>query len=163
MGKTIILGSAAALILFGMLMSCAMPGISDVEFAKELMKESADYTNTYTPPGKSAGSGGLTIDLVSHIQEPPGVHNFELILIFDEYVPSFASNSSVSGELAVSIVYNENDQTVTIVVSETLNVEGEHEGLYRFNDATLTIDLVTGEYEYSGSVTIRDTIHDVSK
>jgi hypothetical protein len=163
MGKTIILGSAAVLILLTSLLSCSMPGISDVEFAKGLMKESADATDLYTPPGKSALPAGFSIVPVSYLEDPAGVHNYELILVFDNFVPNFAPNSSVSGELTVSIVYDENNETVTIVVSETLTVAGEHEGVYRFNNATLTIDLVTGEYEYSGTVTIRDTVHDVSK
>jgi hypothetical protein len=163
MGKTIILGSAVVLILLTALLSCSMPGMSDVEFAKGLMKESSDSSGLYTPPGKSAGPAGLTIVPVSYIEDPAGVHNYELTLVFDHYVPDFAPNSDVSGDLTVNVVYDENNETVTIVVSDTLTVAGEHKGVYRFNNTTLTIDLVTGEYEYSGTVTIVDTVHDVSK
>jgi hypothetical protein len=42
MGKKILVLSATGVILLGLLISCKLSGMSDVEFAKELMKVSAD-------------------------------------------------------------------------------------------------------------------------
>jgi hypothetical protein len=43
--------------------------------------------------------------------------------------------------------------------SGPLTVDGKHEGLYEFNDATITYDMATGEYSFGGSVTIDGVIH----
>ena len=69
MVKRVLFLSAAGVFLIGLLMSCTMPGMSDVEFAKELMAESAEATGLYEDPmaSKSGGSTGgeppIQIDL----------------------------------------------------------------------------------------------------
>ena len=165
--KSKLLYAAAVLILLGLLMSCTEPGISDVEFATALMEETAnaagDETGLYTTPSKSAGLGdGITITVDSWEENPPEVYTLGLTITFDDYTPPFEPNSTVSGALQALLTYDHVVRIVTIAFSSTLVVEGEHAGTYDYN-ATLTIDLATGEYEYSGSVKIGDTVHEVTK
>lgn len=169
--KSKLLLAAAALILLGLLMSCTEPGISDVEFATALMEEVAntagDETSLYPTPSKSAGPGddGIGFDFVDLGEDPPEVYNYELTITFDDYIPTFAPNSLVSGELtaliAVDLIDPENP-VITIVFIGALVVTGEHAGNYDYN-ATLVIYLATGEYEYSGWVKIGSTVHEVTK
>lgn len=170
--KSKLLLAAAAPILLGLLMSCTEPGISDVEFATALMEEVAntagDETGLYPTPSKSAGPGdGITITFDPWEVDPPegGVYNLGLTITFDDYIPTFAPNSLVSGELtallAVDIIDPENP-VITIVFTGALVVTGEHAGTYDYN-ATLIIYLATGEYDYSGSVKIGGTVHEVTK
>jgi len=164
MRKTLLLAAAISLILLGFLMSCELSGMSDVEFAKALMEGSADSTELYSPPSKSFGSGdnGLTWDIVAYLEDPVGTHNWEILFTFTDYTPSFAPNSIVNGSLTADVTIDTDADTVTIAFYGTLTVDGEHAGEYIYT-AQLIIYLNTGEYEYSGQVRIRDTVHEVTK
>jgi hypothetical protein len=152
--------------LLALLLSCTLSGMSDIEFAKALIKETADTTGVYPTQGKSAGPGdsGISFTINPIPEDPPLNGPFDVTFSFSDFSPSFAPNSTVSGEIVATITYDPNpdNPSVTVEFQGTLTVDGEHAGSYRF-EATLYIDLVTGEYEYSGTVTIRETVHDVSK
>jgi hypothetical protein len=164
MRKTILLAAAISLILLVFLMSCELSGMSDVEFAKALMEGSADSTELYSPPSKSFGSGdnGLIWDIVAYSEDPVGTYNWEILFTFTDYTPPFAPNSIVTGSLTAYVAIDTDEQTVTIDFDGgPLTVVGEHAGDYLYT-AQLVIDLATGEYEYSGQVRIRDTVHEVT-
>jgi len=164
MKKSILVTIGITLFLLGFLMSCDLSGMSDVEFAKALMEESADSTGLYSAPSKSAGFGddGLTITIDPVPDNPPLNGPFEVTFTFTNYTPPFAPNSIVNGSLTADIIYDPDAQTVTIAFEGNLTVVGEHAGEYLYS-AQLIIDLATGEYEYSGTVRIRDTVHEVTK
>jgi hypothetical protein len=163
MRKTMLLAAVVSLILLGFFMSCELSGTSDVEFAKALLEESSDSTGLYSPPGKSAGPGdGLSFSIVPLSIEPPGPYIYEVTLTFTDYTPLFASNSIVNGILTAYIAIDTDAQTVTIDFDGSIVVTGEHAGEYLYS-AQLIIHLDTGEYEYSGKVTIGGTVHDVTK
>ena len=164
MRKTILLAAAISLVLLGFLMSCELSGMSDVEFAKALMDESGDSTELYSAQSKSGGPAddGLTWDIVSYLEDPVGIHNWEITFTFTDYTPSFAPNSIVNGSLTADVTIDTDAETVTIAFYGTLTVDGEHAGEYIYT-AQLIIYLNTGEYEYSGQVRIGSTVHEVSK
>jgi len=164
MRKTILLATAVSLILLGFLMSCELSGMSDVEFAKALMEESADSTELYTAQSKSVGPGdsGLTITIDPLPGDPPLNGPFVVTFTFTDYTPSFAPNSIVNGILTADITVDTGAETVTIAFYGTLTVDGEYAGEYIYT-AQLIIYLASGEYEYSGQVRIRDTVHEVTK
>jgi len=159
MGRKILYFGAGGLILLGLLMSCTISGMSDVELAKELMKESADATGLYPEPVgsktfSSKGAGlSITIDLPDG--NPPETGPYTVTLTFDDYIPSFAPNSLVNGVLTATVWLDlePSIRTVTIAFYGDLIVMGEHEGTYHF-EAELIIDLSTGEYGYSEYITI---------
>jgi hypothetical protein len=162
--KTIFVAIGLSLILLGFLTSCNLSGMSDVEFAKALMEESADSTGLYSAPSKSAGLGddGLSISIVPISVEPPGPYIYQVTFTFTDYTPTFASNSIVDGSLTADITIDMDAETVTVDFSGTLSVNGEHAGEYIYT-AQLIIYLATGEYEYSGKITTGGTVHDVTK
>ena len=45
--------------------------------------------------------------------------------------------------------------------SGPLTVEGTHEGLYEFNDASISYDVAAGRYSFGGSVTIDGVVHNL--
>jgi len=147
--------AAIGLILGVLLVSCTLSGISDSEFAQALMEEAADATGLYTPPSKGPDlSGGLTFTPVGVVQDPPGVFTHTLTAEFDNYVPKFEPDSSVSGTITVTIEIN--DPIIQVDFLGDLTVSGEHAGQYHF-EATLEIDLAAEQYEYSGTVRIDGT------
>ncbi len=164
MRKTLLLAAAISLILLGFLMSCELSGMSDVEFAKALMEGSADSTELYSAQSKSGGPAddGLSISILPLSVEPPGPYIYEVTFTFTDYTPSFAPNSIVNGSLTADVTIDTDADTVTIAFYGTLTVDGEHAGEYIYT-AQLIIYLNTGEYEYSGQVRIRDTVHEVTK
>ena len=80
--------------------------------------------------------------------------------MFDDYTPSFAPNSLVSGTLVVEIILDLDSENPSVALhfEGNLTVVGEHGGTYRY-DADLTIDLSTGEYEYSEYIEIDGKVH----
>jgi hypothetical protein len=90
----------------------------------------------------------------------PGSPGDGLTIIFADYTPGFASNSLVNGVLTASVRLDLDSETptVTIVFEGDLVVTGEHAGEY-FYDATLIIDLTTGEYTYSEYIIIDGKVH----
>jgi hypothetical protein len=163
MGKKLLFGSVIGLSLLGLLMSCTLSGMSDVEFARALTEESADATNLYPEQSKTVpADDGLVILIQSTGEDPTGVYNYEVTFSFSNYTPPFAPDSIVEGELTGTVAFDAVQEVVTVVFEGHLTVQGEHAGDYYF-DSTLVIYLATGEYEYDGSVKIGDTVHDVSK
>ena len=164
MRRTILLAAAVSLILLGFLISWDLSGISDVEFAKALMEESADSTGLYSAPSKSAlpDDDGLSWDIVSYFEDPVRTHNWEITFTFTDYTPPFAPNSIVNGTLTTEITFDTDAQTVIVTFNGSLIVTGEHEGDYIYT-AQLIIYLDTGQYDYSGKITIGGAVHDVTK
>ena len=162
MNKRILLLAAAGLILLGFLMSCTLSGMSDVEFAKELMRESADATGLYPEPvsGKSGSSGaaGLTFTISLPDGNPPETGPYIVTVGFDDYTPTFAPNSLVNGELTLEVTLDLDNEMVTILFYGELVVVGEHGGTYEY-DARLIIDLSTGEYKYAEDIMIDGDVH----
>jgi len=164
MGKRVLFITAAGVILIGLLMSCTLSGMSDVEFAKELMVESADATGLYEDPiaSKSGGSSGDTLEITIDLPEgnPPETEPYIVTFVFDDYTPSFAPNSLVSGTLVVEIILDLDSENPSVALhfEGNLTVVGEHGGTYRY-DADLTIDLSTGEYSYSEYIEINGKVH----
>ena len=164
MVKRVLFLSAAGVFLIGLLMSCTMPGMSNVEFAKELMAESADATGLYEDPmaSKSGGSSGDTIEITIDLPEgnSPKTGPYIATFVFDDYTPSFAPNSLVSGTLVVEIILDLDSENPSVALhfEGNLTVVGEHGGTYRY-DADLTIDLSTGEYSYSDYIVIDGKVH----
>jgi hypothetical protein len=159
MVKRVLVISAAGAVLIAFLMSCTTPGMSDVEFAKELMVGSAYDTELYddSPAGKSGGStGGESSIQIDPIPPDPGPYS----ITFTNYTPGFAPNSVVNGTVEVTLSFDQfpDPQTLIIAFEGELFVKGEHAGTYIF-DAELIIDLSTGEYSYSGDITIDNKVH----
>jgi hypothetical protein len=159
MVKRVLFISAAGAILIALLMSCTTPGMSDVEFAKELMVGSAEDTGLYddSMTSKSDGStGGEPPIQIEPIPPDPGLYS----ITFTNYTPGFAPNSVVNGTVVVTLSFDQypDPQTLTIAFDGELFVKGEHAGTYIF-DAELIIDLSTGEYTYSGDITIDNKVY----
>jgi len=162
MNKRIFFFAAAGLILLGFFMSCTLSGISDVEFAKELMKESAAATGLYPEPvssksGSSAGEG-LTFTISLPDGNPPQTGPYIVTFTFDDYTPTCAPNSLVNGELTLEVTLDLDNELVTILFNGELVVVGEHAGTYEY-DARLIIDLATGEYKYAEDIMIDGNVH----
>jgi hypothetical protein len=168
MDKKAFFMAGAGLILLAFLMSCTLSGPSEVEFAKDLMKESADTTadttGLYDKPviGKTGTPTGdaLTIDIHLPPGNPPETGPYIVTLTFDDYIPACAPNSIVRGVLVATVTLDLDGEppTVTIVFDGDLIVFGEHSGDYYY-DAVLIIDLSTGEYTYSGDIVIDDKVY----
>lgn len=159
MVKRVLFLSAAGVFLIGLLMSCSMPGMSDLEFAKELMAESADATGLYEDPmaSKSGGStGGEPPIQIVPIPPDPGPYS----IIFTNYTPGFAPDSVVNGTIEVTLSFDQypDPKTLTIAFDGELTVVGEYAGTYYFT-AEIIIDLSTGEYTYSGDIVIDGKVH----
>jgi hypothetical protein len=156
MGKRVVFATAAGVILIGFLMSCTFSGISDVEFAKELVKESSEATKEatteFTEPVKdnpdSSPGEQYPIQIVLPEDNPPIPGPYQII--FTNFTPAFAPNSLVSGELELTITLSSDpyNPTVTLQFEGELIVTGEHEGTYSI-DVSLVVDLSTWEYTYS--------------
>ena len=159
MVKRVLFLSAAGVFLIGLLMSCTMPGMSDLEFAKELMAESADATGLYEDPmaSKSGGStGGEPPIQIDPLPSGPGPYS----ITFTNFTPGFAPDSVVNGTVEVTISFDQypDPQTLTIAFDGELIVVGEYAGTYLFS-AELIVDLSTGEYSYSGDIVIDGKVH----
>jgi hypothetical protein len=155
--------ATSGLILLAFLMSCTFSGMSDLEFAKGLMKDSTDpmgLSDDYTKSKSSGSPGGddpIQIDPDPKIPPDEG----QYWIIFTNYTPGFAPNSVVNGTVEVTLSYNliSEPQTATLYFVGDLTVSGEHEGIYQFK-ATLIIDS-NGDYTYSGEITIDGTKHQI--
>jgi hypothetical protein len=164
MSKRIFFLAAAGLALFALLMSCTIPGMSDVEFAKELMAESADATGLYeaSGAGKSGGSTAdtLTITIDLPTGNPPDTGPYMVTFTFNDYTPGFAPSSLVNGELTPEVSLDLENKLVTFSFddNDVLIVTGENAGTYTF-DVTLIIDLSTGQYTYSGEIVIDNKVY----
>ena len=162
MAKRILIFTAVVLALVGLMISCTISGMSDVEFAKELMVESADATGLYdTSAGSKSGSPvgeGLTITIDLLDGNPEETGPYIVTLTFDDFTPGFAPNSLVNGVLTAVVTIEIENELVTIIFDGQLTVVGEHAGIYYFS-ANLIIDLSTGEYTYSGEITIDGKVH----
>lgn len=164
MVKRVLFISAAGMILIGLLLSCTFSGMSDLEFAKELMVESADATGLYEDPlaSKSGGSAADTLEITIDLPagNPPETGPYIVTFVFDNYTPSFAPNSLVSGTLVVEVLLDLDSENPNVALhfEGDLTVVGEHGGIYRY-DADLTVDLSTGEYSYSEYIEIDGKVH----
>ena len=162
MAKRILVSIAVVSALVGLLISCTLSGMSDVEFAKELMVESTDATGLYdTSAGSKSGGStgeGLTIQIDLPDGNPPDTGPYIVTFTFDDFTPGFAPNSLVNGVLTATITLDLDNELVTIVFDGDLTVAGEHSGEYIY-DAVLVIDLSTGEYTYSGDIVIDDKVY----
>jgi hypothetical protein len=166
MGKNVLFVTAAGLVMLALLISCTLSGTSDLEFAKELMRESAGATGVYSDPmaSKSGGSTaeGLTITVEPRDPGAPATEPYVITITFDDYTPRFAPNSLVNGVLTAEITIepDPDNPSVSICFLGNLTVEWEHAGSYDF-EATLTIELSTEEYMYSGDITINGKVYKI--
>jgi len=159
MAKRILIFAAVVSALVGLLISCTLSGMSDVEFAKELMVESTDATGLYDTSAGSKSGGSTGEGLAIQIDPPPlATGPYIVTFTFDDFTPSFAPNSLVNGVLTAAVTIDIDNELVTIVFDGDLTVAGEHSGEYIYG-AVLVIDLSTGEYTYSGDIVIDDKVH----
>jgi len=159
MSKKVLFLAAAGLTLLAFLISCTVPGMSDVEFAKELMVESADATGLYEASAGSKSDGSTGVEpSIQIVPAPPDPGRYSIV--FTNFTPGFAPNSVVNGTVEVTLAFDQvpEPQTLTVAFDGELTVEGEHAGTYIFQ-AELIIDLSTGEYTYSGDIIIDNKVY----
>jgi len=163
MKKKVLTIMGITLLTAGFLLSCGTEGLADDEFARGLMDKSADSSGLYDPPAKAIvyNQDGLTVDIDPEPGDPPVNGPFDATITFTDFNPSFASASTVNGVLNSVITVDLVAETVTITFVGTLIVTGENAGAYVF-DAALIFHIDTGEYDYSGTVTVNGKVYTIS-
>ena len=167
MEKKILFVPIVLLALAALPIACTLEGTSEVEFAKELMKESAEATKDASglEPQSEASKDSFTVGeglTIEWPQEaPPEGEPYRITLTFEHYVPECAPSSTVNGALTADVwfvwVEEPAGWTLTIHFQGDLTVTGEHAGHYRY-DAHLTVE-PSGEYSNSGELTIDGTVY----
>ena len=157
--------AALALLVTG----CNLPQQDDLELARALLQSLSDSSpaGDYTSSAEAKtvpAPGGIQITLLGVDPEYPpedGDWTFTLSAEFDGFVPPGYGHSTVTGTvttvLAISFVKG-TATDLSLYVDGELEVAGEHAGTYLF-DASLHYDMGTGDYSYSGTVTINGEVH----
>jgi hypothetical protein len=148
------------LLTAGFLLSCSTEGMTDEEFSRGLMDKCVDSSGLDAPPANGIvyDQDGLTIEIN---EDPPGSGLYAATITFTDFTPPFAAASTVNGVLNSVITVDLVAQPVTITFVGTLIVTGENAGAYVF-DAELIFHIDTGEYEYSGTVTVDGKVYTLS-
>ena len=163
MNRTLLSVVVVGVLALALLVSCNLTGMTEADFAVALMKTTANSTGAYTPPGKGVvyDENGLKIEVTETSTQWPEDGTYPAVVTFTAYNPPFSQNSTVDGTInSIIIVDTSVSKTVTMSFAGELTVTGAHAGVYEF-DAVLVFHLDTGEYEYSGTVTIDGTLYNL--